>query len=124
MVGLFGGMLTGAAVRVVFVLGSTALSLLVVMLSLNIITVDEAATILNLSPEAEAVFRSVISRVQEVTGNILDIISQLLTKLFGWAGVDVDLNQIHIDVNKDQNPADANQVQPAPDLNDLKPNNN
>ncbi len=45
--------------------------------------------------------------MQEVTGNVLDIISQLLSKLFGWAGVEVDLNKIKVDVNQDQLPIKA-----------------
>ena len=85
--------------RTVLVFASTAFSLLFVMMVLNIITVDEVVTILNLSPEAASAFKLVVSRVQELTGNILDIISQLLNKLLGWAGVDVDLNKIKIDVN-------------------------
>lgn len=70
------------------------------MLALNIITVDEAVVILNLSPEAASAFKLVISRIQEVTGNIIDIISQLLSKLFGWAGVEVDLAKIKVDVHQ------------------------
>lgn len=89
--------------RTFLVFASTAFSLLFVMLVLNIITVDETITILNLSPEAGSAFKLVVSRVQELTGNILDIISQLLSKLLGWAGVDVDLNKIKIDVH--QHPA-------------------
>jgi len=85
--------------RTVLVFASTAFSLLFVMLVVNIITVDDVVVILKLNPEAASAFRLVISRVQEVTGNILDIISQLLNKLLGWAGVDVDLNKIKVDVN-------------------------
>lgn len=89
--------------RTVLVFASTAFSLLFVMLVLNIITVDETVTILGLSPEAASAFKLVVSRVQEVTGNILDIISQLLNKLFGWAGVDADLSKIKVDVNAGAN---------------------
>ncbi len=85
--------------RTFLVFASTAFSLLFVMLALNIITVDEAVTILHMSPDAAQAFKLVVSRVQEITGNILDIISQLLNKLFGWAGLDVDLNRIKVDVN-------------------------
>lgn len=85
--------------RTVLVFASTAFSLLFVMLVLNIITVDDVVAILKLSPEAASAFKLVVSRVQELTGNILDIISQLLNKLLGWAGVDVDLNKIKVDVN-------------------------
>ena len=86
--------------RTILIFSSTAFALLVVMLSLNIITVDEVVVILKMSPEAANAFKLVVSRIQEVTGNILDIISQLLRKLFSWAGVDVDLNKIKIDVNQ------------------------
>ena len=92
-------LLTYFTLRTFFVFASTAFSLLFVMMVLNIVTVDEVIVILHLSPEAASAFKLVVSRVQEVTGNILDIISQLLNKLFGWAGVDVDLNRIKIDVN-------------------------
>lgn len=73
------------------------------MLTLNIITVDEVVTILDMSPAAANAFKLVVSRIQEVTGNIMDIISQLMNKLFSWAGVEVDLDKIKVDVH--QNPA-------------------
>lgn len=86
--------------RTILIFASTAFSLLVVMLALNIITVDDVVVILKLSPEAANAFKLVVSRIQEVTGNIMEIISQLLNKLFGWAGVDVDLSKIKVDVNQ------------------------
>lgn len=85
--------------RTFFIFASTAFSILVVMLLLNIITIDEVTKILNLSPEAANALKTVFSRVQEVTGNLMDIISQLLNKLLGWADVDIDLNKIKIDTN-------------------------
>jgi hypothetical protein len=96
-----GEILSFMTMRTVAIFAATTFSILVVMLSLNIVTVDEVATILNMSPEAANAFKLVISRIQEVTGNILDITSQLFNKLFSWAGVDVDLNKIKIDVNHD-----------------------
>jgi len=88
------------AFRTVVVLGSTVFSILVIMLALNIVTVDEVALMLNLSPEAAGAFKAVISRIQEVTANLLNILSQLLERLLSWANVDVDLNKIEVDVNK------------------------
>ena len=85
--------------RTVLLFASTAFSLLFVMLLLNIITVDEVIIILKLSPEAANALKLIISRVQEVSINILDIISQLLTKLFSWSGVEVDLSKIKVDVH-------------------------
>lgn len=67
---------------------------------------------LNLSPEAANAFRTIMSRIQEVTANILDIVSQLFNKLFSWAGVDADFNDIKIDVNQDSQTAPP----PAPPL--------
>lgn len=86
--------------RTVIIFGSTAFSLAVVMLLLNIITIDELAAILKLSPEATNALKLVFSRIQEVTGNILDIIGQLLNKMFGWAGIEIDLSKVKVDVNQ------------------------
>ncbi len=88
------------AMRTIFIFASTAFSILVVMLVLNIITVDDVAVILKMSPEATNALKLVLSRVQEVSGNIIDIISQLLNKLFSWAGVDIDLSKIKVDVHQ------------------------
>jgi hypothetical protein len=86
--------------RSILIFASTAFSIFFIMLTVNIITVDEAVTILHLSPEAAAVFKQIITRTQEVSSNILDVISQLLSKLLSWAGVDVDLSKIKPDVHK------------------------
>ena len=73
---------------------STTFSILVVMVMLNIVTVDDLVVILKLSPEAATALKLVVERLREVTGNIVDILSQLLNKLFGWAGIEVDLSKI------------------------------
>ncbi len=87
------------SLRSVLMFASTAFALFFLMLILNIITVDEAAAILHLSAEGTSAFKLVVSRVQEVSANIINIISQLLNKLFGWAGVNIDLSKIHIDTS-------------------------
>ncbi len=92
--------LTFFTFRTVMVLFSTVISILLVMLVTNIITVDEVISILNLSEESGNAVRRIIERIQEVSGNILDILSQLLNKLFSWSGVDVDLSEIKVDVNE------------------------
>lgn len=91
--------------RAVIVMFSTTFSILVVMLMLNIITVNDVVTILHLDEESATVLRSVVGRMQEAATNILDILSQLVNKLFSWAGVDVDLNKIKIDVHTNPGPA-------------------
>jgi len=90
--------------RVVMIYSSTALSIIVIMLVTNIITVEELITILGIeqrSNEAQAL-KLVISRIQEMSTNILQIISKLLNSLFSWAGVDVDLSKIKIDPHGNQ----------------------
>lgn len=85
--------------RALIVFISTTFSILLIMLTLNIITVDEVVVMFNMSPEAANAFRTVMSRIQEVTHNILDIVSQLFNKLFDWAGVEANFNDIKVDLN-------------------------
>ncbi|MFM6972700.1 MAG: hypothetical protein ACKO6C_06970 [Alphaproteobacteria bacterium] len=88
--------------RVAMIYSSTAFSIIIVMLVLNIISVEELITILGIeskSNEAQAL-KLVISRIQEMSHNVLEIISKLMQSLFSWAGIDVDLNKIKIDTNK------------------------
>jgi hypothetical protein len=87
--------------RIAMIYSSTALSLIILMLVLNIITIDEVLTIVGLdqkSNEAQAL-KLVISRIQEMSTNILQIISKLLNHLLSWAGVDVDLSKIKINTS-------------------------
>lgn len=98
--------LTYFTLRTIFIFASTAFSLMVVMLALNIITVEEVITMLHLEGAAADAFRLMIARIQEVTGNILEIISQLIGKLLGWSGVDVDLTKIKVDIEPGSAPAD------------------
>ena len=66
--------------RIAMIYSSTALSLIILMLVLNIITIDEVLTIVGLdlkSNEAQAL-KLVISRIQEMSTNILQIISMIL----------------------------------------------
>ena len=86
-------------IRVMMIYSSTALSLVILMLVLNIITVDELLTIIGVeakSNEAQAL-KLVISRIQEMSVNILQIITKLLNHLFSWAGIEIDLSKIKID---------------------------
>ena len=87
------------------------------MLLLNIITIDELSVILSLNPEATSALKLVFSRIQEVTGNIMDIIGQLLNKLFGWAGVDVDLGKIKVDLHETGATNGATNAAPNPPSN-------
>ncbi len=85
--------------RTVILMFSTTFSILVVMVMLNIVTVDDIVVILKLSPESATAVKLIVERLREVTSNIVDILSQLLNKLFGWAGVDIDLSKIKVDLN-------------------------
>ncbi|MFT6220498.1 MAG: hypothetical protein ACJA02_000542 [Myxococcota bacterium] len=94
--------------RTIILLFSTTFSILAVMMMLNIVTVDDLVVILKLSPEAEKALRVIVERFQEVTHNILDILSQLLNKLFGWAGIDADLSKIKVDLNESSQSTSGN----------------
>jgi hypothetical protein len=99
-------------IRIAMIYSSTALSLIILMLVLNIITIDEVLTIIGLdlkSNEAQAL-KLVISRIQEMSTNILQIISKLLNHLLSWAGVDVDLSKIKINTNNPSPTIDPNMV--------------
>lgn len=101
-------------IRVAMIYSSTALSIVIVMLVLKIISVEELFTILGIeakSNEAQAL-RLVISRIQEMSVNIIEIISKLLNHLFSWAGVDVDLNKIKVDFDKNAQSVDPNKIIP------------
>jgi hypothetical protein len=66
---------------------STGFSLLIVLMCLNIITVNEISSFLHLSNNATNALQQVFSRFQELTQNILDIISQLIKKALEFAGI-------------------------------------
>ncbi len=88
-------------IRIAMIYSSTALSLIIIMLVLNIISINELITIIGLdqqSNEAQAL-KLVISRIQEMSVNILEIISKLLNSLFAWAGIDIDLSKFKLDIN-------------------------
>ena len=85
--------------RTLILLFSTTFSIMVVMLLLGIITVDDLVVILNLSPESASALKIILDRLHEVSKNILDILSQLLNKLFGWVGLDIDLSKIKVNVD-------------------------
>ncbi len=93
--------------RSIILFASTAFSMMLVMLVLNIITVDEIIVILKLSPESANAIKMVILRIQEVTSNIVVIISQLLGKLLSFAGVNVDLTKIKVDLHQSSTPPSA-----------------
>jgi hypothetical protein len=107
-------------IRIAMIYSSTALSLMIMMLVLNIITIDELLTIIGLdqrSNEAQAL-KLVISRIQEMSTNILEIISKLLKNLFSWAGVDIDLTKIKIDASKSPIP-DSNIINEGAGSNNI-----
>lgn len=86
-------------IRIAMIYSSTALSLVIIMLVTNIISIEDLISILGIdqrSNEAQAL-KLVISRIQEMSSNIIQILSKLLNHLFSWAGVDVDLTKIKVD---------------------------
>ncbi len=85
--------------RVLLIYSSAALSLTLMMLLLNIITIPEIIQVLGLSPHGvEAkVITNILIRIQEVTNNIIDIIAKLFSKVLNSFGMgDIDISKIKI----------------------------
>jgi hypothetical protein len=84
--------------RILLIYSSAALSLILMMLMLNIITIPEIIKILQLegTPQAQ-VITQVLGRMQEVTGNIMEIIAKLFSKVLNSFGMgDIDISKIKI----------------------------
>ena len=85
--------------RILLIYSSAALSLILMMLMLNIITIPEIITILKLNPKSSEaqVITQVLGRMQEVTNNILEIIAKLFSKMLNSFGMgDIDVSKIKI----------------------------
>jgi len=85
--------------RILLIYGSAALSLILMMLMLNIITIPEIIIILKLNPKSSEaqVISQVLGRMQEVTSNILQIIAKLFSKILNSFGMgDIDISKIKI----------------------------
>lgn len=95
------GVLTSRAL-ILFV--STTFSILIVMLMTGIVTAEEVIAILKLEGAAADAFRNAVVRIQNIWDQVAGILSQLLNKLFSFAGVDVDLSKINVDVNGNSTP--------------------
>ena len=99
--------------RIFLIYGSAALSLVLMMLMLNIITIPEIITILKLNPKSSEaqVITQVLGRMQEVTNNIMEIIAKLFSKLLNSFGMgDIDISKIKIQPSSSGvpvNPAEA-----------------
>ena len=91
--------------RTVILMFATTFSIFVIMLMLNIITIPDVKDMFNLSNKSTCAIQTVAIRLQEVCGNIGGILSQLLQKLLGFAGVESDLSKIKIDLNGSSNVA-------------------
>lgn len=85
------------AFRTIILLISTTFSILVVMVMVGIINVDDLVVLFHLNPEQANVLNNIVEKLQVVWNNIVNILSQLINKVFDFAGVDVDLSKIHID---------------------------
>jgi hypothetical protein len=88
-----------SAFRTIILIGCSLFSIVFVMLLLNIITIADIQDILNLSDETTNALATVLGRFLQVGHNLLGILSEFLNRLFGWAGMKVDLNTIKVNVN-------------------------
>lgn len=94
------------------------------MLFFNIITVQELSTILKLGKTETRIIQSMLDETKNITNNILHVLSQVIEKLFGWAGIDnVNLELINIDLHETNNHANDQPIKQNPDCQkDSDPN--
>jgi hypothetical protein len=84
--------LSSSVVRTSFLLGSSAISIAIVMLLVGIITVDDVVNIFGITDQrAINAIGNVVNNTCQMTSNIFDILTQLMKKMFEWAGVDVNM---------------------------------
>jgi hypothetical protein len=90
--------------KIAMLFTSTTFSIVILMLFFNIITVQELSTILKLGKTETRIIQSMLDETKNITNNILHVLSQVIEKLFGWAGIDnVNLELINIDLNETNN---------------------
>ncbi len=76
---------------------SGLLAVLAILLLFNIIKVDDAAKAMHLSPTQTEAFRSLVVRVQEITGGLLDLLTKALKEI---SGMDLDLRKVFFEAGK------------------------
>jgi hypothetical protein len=93
---MFQGLIALFTIRSLLIIGSSIFSIMFMMIVLNIMTINEAIAILHLSPEMADTFKSIVCRSREFASNLMEILVQILNKLFAWSGNDVDFGRINI----------------------------
>ena len=95
--------------KIAMLFTSTTFSIVILMLFFNIITVQELSTILKLGKTETRIIQSMLDETKNITNNILHVLSQVIEKLFGWAGIDnVNLELINIDLHETNNNNNGN----------------
>jgi hypothetical protein len=75
--------------RSLFTFFAIIFALAFIMITLDIISADEFATIIGLEGPARDDFIEVINKSKGAMCKLLDILSKLLNGIFSWAGVDI-----------------------------------
>jgi hypothetical protein len=82
-------------IRTLIALTSGIFAVAFVMLMTGMITIQEIAVILKLSPEATAALTQVYLRFHGFTNNLINIFFELIKNMIDWTGASVDTNKIN-----------------------------
>lgn len=105
-------------VKVGMLLTSTTFSIVILMLFFNILTVEELSSILKLGATETKIIKSMLNETRNITNNILRVLSQVIERLFGWAGLDnVNLELINIDLHENAGKNNNFSGNPDPSIN-------
>ena len=104
-------------IRVLLSLTSGIFAVAFIMLMTGMITIQEIAVILKLSPEATTALNQVYLRFHGFTQNLINIFFELIKNMIDWTGGSVDTNKI----NNALHPGGTQpQIQPNPPI-DIDP---
>ena len=82
-------------IRTFIALTSGIFAVAFIMLMTGMITIQEIAVILKLSPEATAALTQVYLRFYGFTHNLINIFFELIKNMIDWTGASVDTNKIN-----------------------------
>jgi hypothetical protein len=97
------------AIKLLLLLSTSGLALLIIALSFSLIDIDQLSSLLNLSPEVTDALRVVISRIQEVTANIGNTITDIVKENTGKNIENININDVKNQINESINNSNKNQ---------------
>ena len=113
-------------IRTLIALTSGIFAVAFIMLMTGMITIQEIAVILKLSPQATAALTQVYLRFYGFTNNLINIFFELIKNMIDWTGASVDTNKINDALHPggyQPQPTPAPNPAPVAPLDPTMPNN-